>query len=210
MNAARPDNEAIFHAARDISDQDSRREYVRAACGGDENRIVHVEALLAAADGPDSLLDRPAEGDPVVAADQPAAESAAERPGTSIGPYTLLEQIGEGGMGTVWMAQQQEPVKRLVAVKLVKPGMDSREVLARFKAERQALAVMDHPHIALGNSKSCVPFWNPLLEPFWNPYTLSRYPPLRSLAPKRAPTLLESDSITWQIAITNRKRVRNF
>jgi serine/threonine protein kinase/tetratricopeptide (TPR) repeat protein len=148
MNAARPDNEEIFHAARDIPDQDSRREYVRAACGGDENRIAHVEALLAAADAPDSLLDLPAGGDPVAAADQPTAEFTAERPGTSIGPYKLIEQIGEGGMGTVWMAQQQEPVKRLVAVKLVKPGMDSREVLARFKAERQALAVMDHPHIA--------------------------------------------------------------
>ena len=76
--------------------------------------------------------------------DQPAAES----PGTVIGPYKLLEQIGEGGMGTVWMAQQTEPVKRLVAVKLIKAGMDSRQVIARFEAERQALALMDHPNIA--------------------------------------------------------------
>src|SRR5262249_14809518 len=71
-----------------------------------------------------------------------------ERPGTLVGPYKLLEQIGEGGMGTVWMAQQTEPVKRAVAVKLIKPGMDSKQVLARFEAERQALALMDHPTIA--------------------------------------------------------------
>ena len=71
-----------------------------------------------------------------------------ERPGTVIGPYKLIEQIGEGGMGTVWMAQQTEPVKRLVAVKLIKAGMDSKQVIARFEAERQALALMDHPNIA--------------------------------------------------------------
>src|SRR5206468_3881787 len=69
-------------------------------------------------------------------------------PGNVIGPYKLIEIIGEGGMGTVWLAQQSEPVKRLVAVKLIKPGMDSRQVLVRFEAERQALALMDHPHIA--------------------------------------------------------------
>ena len=69
-------------------------------------------------------------------------------PGTVIGPYKLIEQIGEGGMGSVWMAQQTEPVKRLVAVKLIKAGMDSRQVIARFEAERQALALMDHPNIA--------------------------------------------------------------
>ena len=76
--------------------------------------------------------------------DQPATES----PGTVVGPYKLIEPIGEGGMGSVWMAQQTEPVKRLVAVKLIKAGMDSRQVIARFEAERQALALMDHPNIA--------------------------------------------------------------
>src|SRR6185369_2912674 len=75
-------------------------------------------------------------------------ENSPERAGIEIGPYKLLEQIGEGGMGTVWMAQQFEPVKRLVAVKLIKAGMDSRQVIARFEAERQALALMDHPNIA--------------------------------------------------------------
>ncbi len=144
MTASLPDNEAIFHAARGIPDPDRRREYVREACGGDEARIAHIEALLAAADGPDSLLDRPAARLPMVTIDQPTIES----PGTVIGPYKLIEQIGEGGMGSVWMAQQTEPVKRLVAVKLIKAGTDSRQVIARFEAERQALALMDHPNIA--------------------------------------------------------------
>ena len=77
MTAARPDNEAIFHAARDIPDPDRRREYVREACGGDEARVAHVEALLAAADAPDSLLDRPAGSDPVATIDQPTQRAPA-------------------------------------------------------------------------------------------------------------------------------------
>src|SRR5262249_39473064 len=71
-----------------------------------------------------------------------------EQPGAVVGPYKLIEPIGEGGMGTVWMAQQVVPVKRRVAVKLIKAGMDSKQVIARFEAERQALALMDHPNIA--------------------------------------------------------------
>jgi serine/threonine protein kinase/tetratricopeptide (TPR) repeat protein len=143
MIASQPDNEAIFHAARDIPDSDHRREYVRQACGGDEARIAHVEALLLAAEGPDSLLDRPA-GTPVATIDLPTTE----RPGTVIGPYKLLEKIGEGGFGVVFMAEQQEPIRRKVALKVLKPGMDSKQVIARFEVERQALALMDHPHIA--------------------------------------------------------------
>ena len=111
--ASRLDNEAIFHAARHIPDPDRRREYVREACGGDEARIAHVEALLAAADGPDSLLDGPAADMTVATIDRPTTQG----PGPVIGPYKLIEPIGEGGMGSVWMAQQTEPVKRLVAVK---------------------------------------------------------------------------------------------
>ena len=71
-----------------------------------------------------------------------------EKPGSMIGPYKLKEQIGEGGFGLVFVAEQQEPVKRKVALKVIKPGMDTREVMARFTAERQALALMDHPNIA--------------------------------------------------------------
>jgi serine/threonine protein kinase/WD40 repeat protein len=143
MTGSQPDNEAIFHAARDISNSERRREYVRDACGRDEARIAHVEALLAAADTRDSFLDHPAVSDAVSTSDQPTTGL-----GTVIGPYKLVEQIGEGGMGTVWMAQQSEPVKRLVALKVIKPGMDSRQVIARFEAERQALALTDHPNIA--------------------------------------------------------------
>ena len=76
--------------------------------------------------------------------DQPITE----KPGTQIGPYKLLQQLGEGGMGVVYMAEQKEPVKRRVALKIIKPGMDTRQVIARFEAERQALAMMDHPNIA--------------------------------------------------------------
>ena len=71
-----------------------------------------------------------------------------EQPGTVIGPYKLLQQIGEGGMGVVFMAEQTEPIQRTVALKIIKPGMDTRQVIARFEAERQALAMMDHPNIA--------------------------------------------------------------
>src|SRR5262249_31877597 len=81
---------------------------------------------------------------PVATTDQPAGEG----PGTVIGPYKLLEQIGEGGFGVVYMAEQTEPVRRKVALKILKPGMDTRQVIARFEAERQALALMDHPNIA--------------------------------------------------------------
>src|SRR5262249_21179273 len=96
------------------------------------------ERLLRSHRHEDSFLQ------PEVTIDEPAAE----RPGAVVGPYKLLEPIGEGGMGAVWMAQQTEPVRRLVAVKLIRAGMDSKQVIARFGAERQALALMDHPNIA--------------------------------------------------------------
>src|SRR5262249_34913962 len=118
--------------------------YLEQACAGDPALRASVEALLRANVGATGFLDRPAPA-PAVTVD---VEPVNERLGTVIGPYKLLEQIGEGGMGTVWMAQQQEPVKRLVAVKLIKAGMDSKQVVARFEAERQALALMDHANIA--------------------------------------------------------------
>src|SRR5262249_13564889 len=87
--------------------------------------------------------------EPAGRAPAPVAETnAGEAPGTRLGPYKLLEPLGEGGMGVVWLAEQQEPVRRLVALKIIKPGLDSKQVLSRFEAERQALALMDHPHIA--------------------------------------------------------------
>ena len=95
---------------------------------------------------PDSDNDEPAlAASPLPTINEPAVT---ERPGTMIGPYKLLQQIGEGGMGTVFMAEQTEPIHRKVALKIIKPGMDSRQVIARFEAERQALAMMDHVNIA--------------------------------------------------------------
>jgi serine/threonine protein kinase/Tfp pilus assembly protein PilF len=130
--------------------------YLAGACGPDAELERHVLHMLQVHREAGSFLERPAA---VVAAtdaytpspedEAPAAAPAAtETVGTTIGPYKLIQAIGEGGMGAVWMAQQTEPVKRLVAVKVIKPGMDSKQVLARFAAERQALALMDHPHIA--------------------------------------------------------------
>jgi WD40 repeat protein/serine/threonine protein kinase len=131
-----------------------RGAFLEQECAADAELRQRVERLLQAHERPDSLPDEPAapgptgdrqpgeDGQPT---DGPDSEQA---PSPVIGPYKLIQKIGEGGMGTVYMAQQTHPVKRVVALKLIKPGMDSRQVLARFEAERQALALMDHPHIA--------------------------------------------------------------
>src|SRR5262249_39962298 len=111
------------------------------ACGDDEQLRIQVQRLLNAHEGVGSFMDRPA-ADPPFTIDRPIAEV----PGTVIGPYKLLQQIGEGGMGVVFMAEQTHPVQRTVALKIIKPGMDTRQVIARFEAERQALALMDHPN----------------------------------------------------------------
>ena len=103
--------------------------------------------LLGAAMRGDTLPDQPAAPGANVAGEQ-GFPSIAERLGARIGRYKLLEQIGEGGFGVVWMAEQEEPLRRRVALKIIKPGMDTREVVARFEAERQALAMMEHPNIA--------------------------------------------------------------
>src|SRR5262245_3084035 len=101
-------------------------------CKEDAELRKRLEALLRAADNPDPFLEAPV-ATPVLTVDE---APVAERPGTVIGPYKLIEPIGEGGMGEVWMAQQTEPVQRLVAVKVIKAGMDSKQVVARFEAER--------------------------------------------------------------------------
>jgi serine/threonine protein kinase/tetratricopeptide (TPR) repeat protein len=116
-----------------------REAYLREACGEDQDLYQRVSALLEAQAEIGSVHQPPTH-----TVEQPLTES----PGTVIGSYKLIEPIGEGGMGTVWLAQQTEPVKRLVAVKLIKAGMDSPQVIARFAAERQALALMDHANIA--------------------------------------------------------------
>jgi serine/threonine protein kinase/tetratricopeptide (TPR) repeat protein len=122
------------------------------ACGTDGELRQRVEALLQAHDAPGSFLDQPGVAPAPTEASEVSEPSAGSLPaedvGTQIGPYKLLQRLGEGGMGTVWVAEQQRPVKRRVALKIVKPGLDSTQVLRRFEAERQALALMDHTHIA--------------------------------------------------------------
>jgi hypothetical protein len=135
--------EKIFHRARARRDPEERAAYLEQACGGDAALRASIEALLRADVGASGFMDRPTP-DPQATLDAPIVE----RPGTVIGPYRLLQEIGEGGMGTVFMAEQVQPVRRTVALKVISPGMDSRQVIARFEAERQALALMDHPNIA--------------------------------------------------------------
>jgi serine/threonine protein kinase/Tfp pilus assembly protein PilF len=143
VDAARA--KSIFLAASELPDPAQRADYLVQQCGGDGPLRARVEALLRAHDAATDLGDQPSGAAFEATVDAPAAV----RPGTLIaGRYKLIEVIGEGGMGTVWLAEQKEPVKRKVAVKLIKPGMDSKSVLARFEAERQALAMMDHPNIA--------------------------------------------------------------
>src|SRR5262249_23647160 len=134
---------------------DERGAFLDEACPGDPELRRRVDRLLQAHDRPDSLPEAPAVPGPTVDSSPPEGGdsvpgpvAAAEVSGMRIGPYKLLERLGEGGRGTVGMAQQTEPVKRLVAVKLIIAGMDSKQVIARFEAERQALALMDHANIA--------------------------------------------------------------
>jgi serine/threonine protein kinase len=141
----------IFVAAVKVP-PDQWQAFLEEACAGDEELRCQVNDLLQEHQQAGSFLDQPAAqvratGD-FEAGVNGAATAFQEGPGTVIGPYKLLELIGEGGMGAVWMAEQREPMQRKVALKILKAGMDTRQVLARFEAERQALALMDHPNIA--------------------------------------------------------------
>jgi tetratricopeptide (TPR) repeat protein/tRNA A-37 threonylcarbamoyl transferase component Bud32 len=148
MNPSTPSVETILAQAVEIAAPAERQAFVEQACGGDAVLQRQVEQLIANYFQAGSFLERPAGAiDRDGTAGWETAGSAGGV-GTVIGPYKLLEQIGEGGMGLVFVAEQQRPVKRRVALKVIKPGMDSRQVVARFEAERQALALMDHAHIA--------------------------------------------------------------
>ena len=144
----------VFLNALEIAGPDERQAYLKSACGGDAGLLQAVQALLRAhAEAGSFLAGSVADGDTAVSKPGSSTESTnhpgLEKAGTLIADrYKLIEQIGEGGMGTVWMAEQQRPVKRFVALKVIKPGLDSNQVLARFEAERQAVARMDHPNIA--------------------------------------------------------------
>src|SRR5213594_3323000 len=140
--------EALFRAAVELTPGARRQAFLDQACVGDPALRQRLEALLAAHEQPDGVLPTQAETArpdmEVEFADEPRDEAV----GQTIGRYKLLEKVGEGGCGVVYVAEQTEPVRRRVALKVIKLGMDTRQVVARFESERQALAMMDHPNIA--------------------------------------------------------------
>jgi serine/threonine protein kinase len=142
MSEAKTDAKAIFLEALECKGADELRRFLDQACLTDPALRPRVEELLRAHQDAGAFLGGAEQHE--ATRDRPIVE----RPGTTIGPYKLLEQIGEGGFGVVFMAEQTQPMRRKVALKVLKPGMDTRQVVARFEAERQALAIMDHPHIA--------------------------------------------------------------
>jgi serine/threonine protein kinase len=139
MNAENQVKE-LFAQALQRSTTAEREKYLAEACAGQPELRSQIESLLRAHEQARDFLSHTIR--------LPPPDTVIERSGTMIGRYKLLEKIGEGGFGVVYMAEQQEPVRRMVALKIIKAGMDTREVIARFEAERQALALMDHPNIA--------------------------------------------------------------
>ena len=141
---ANPNKETIFNRACEIEDDSERAAFIAESCGDDLSLRQEIEQLLHLDNQTDSLLDF----DLTILNETSDSFPTLEKPGDEIGPFKLLQKVGEGGMGVVYMAEQKKPVRRRVALKIIKPGMDTREVVARFEAERQALAMMDHPNIA--------------------------------------------------------------
>jgi eukaryotic-like serine/threonine-protein kinase len=135
-----PSIREIFSVALELKDPKQREQYLAEACGPDAKLREVVGSLLEAYQEAGQFMEP--------AFCEPLEELFAECPGTIIGKYRLIEKVGEGGFGTVYVAEQKEPLRRKVALKIIKAGMDTREVIARFEAERQALALMDHPNIA--------------------------------------------------------------
>ena len=147
MKPACPE-QAVFAEALQRAVPEAREAYLEAACGTDTALRCRVEALLHAAENVGDFLEQPPTGLGGGTHATSLVSDLGEHPGDRIGRYKLLERIGEGGCGVVYMAEQEEPVRRRVALKVIKLGMDTRQVVARFEAERQALALMDHPNIA--------------------------------------------------------------
>src|SRR5260370_5249231 len=138
----RMNEDSIFLDALQKQTPEERAAFLEQACANNAKLRQSVDLLLRAHHEAGPFLQNLR--DDSATTDQPSREG----PGTLIGPYKLLQQIGKGGMGTVFMAEQTQPVQRKVALKVIKAGMDSRQVIARFEAERQALALMDHVNIA--------------------------------------------------------------
>ncbi|MEA3133666.1 MAG: eukaryotic-like serine/threonine-protein kinase [Gammaproteobacteria bacterium] len=155
MSTQVPREKAVFVEALEIADPEQRRQFLDQACGADQALRERVEKLLALSqsagdffkDCAPALEPAPADAAQVLSASESALET--EIPETKwVGPYKLLQKLGEGGYGVVYMAEQEQPIRRRVALKIIKLGMDTRNVIARFEAERQALALMEHPNIA--------------------------------------------------------------
>ena len=144
MSRPAPDVMSVFGRAAEIATPSGRAAFLEEACVGHPAIRAEVEELFE----PWRMRGRSWAGRPLPWVKPPTIPPVTEGEGTMIGPYKLMEQIGEGGMGLVFVAEQHQPVRRKVALKLIKPGMDTRQVVARFEAERQALAMMDHLHIA--------------------------------------------------------------
>ena len=172
MRPVRSSEKKIFLEALDIESKVERSVFVDAACLGDAALLASVTALLREHERDNNPVDtpivakhdlRPSANDETESYTAMNQSFSRQALGTMIGPYKLMEQIGEGGFGLVYVADQQSPIRRRVALKIIKPGMDSREVLTRFEAERQAIALMDHPNIArvydAGVTESAQPFF---------------------------------------------------
>ena len=174
MTTSQPDLKALFLGALERPEGPERAAYLADACRGEASLRAQVEELLEAHVRAGVFLasatETAAKGDPDLAGGE-AAEwlgpdttrenltppgTIAEGPGSRIGSYTIIRKVGEGGMGIVFLAEQERPIHRKVALKVVKPGMDTEQVVARFEAERQALALMEHPGIA-GSSTPAPP-----------------------------------------------------
>ena len=136
----------VFNEAEALPTGAEREQFLAAACGDDANLRAQVDELLRADEQASGFISPGAAVSPALEAE--FARLKPEEAGDRIGRYKLLQQIGEGGCGVVYMAEQEEPVRRRVALKVIKLGMDTKQVIARFEAERQALALMDHPNIA--------------------------------------------------------------
>ena len=149
--------ETLFSNALDLKNEKERDSYIRNACGGDSSRLAELQSMLRDYSAAGAMFDRPAAIAPTLAAESTSPISR------QIGPYKLRELLGEGGMGSVYVAEQEKPVRRKVALKIIKPGMGSREVISRFESERQALALMDHPNIArvldAGTTENGLPYF---------------------------------------------------
>jgi serine/threonine protein kinase len=155
MQSPQEREEALFQAAVQLNGAE-RVVFLNGACLGDDTLRQRLEALLAAHDAPDETAA-------VETMKLEPADTADEAVGQMLGPYKLLERLGEGGCGVVYVAEQTRPVRRRVALKVIKLGMDTKAVVARFEAERQALAMMDHPNIAkvldAGSTETGRPFF---------------------------------------------------